>query len=139
MNRIYMDRFLKSLRAKIRVKMRMFPGVLGDAGLDEMRTFREFDGAYTAPMHGYRDAEDYWARASSRPVLGRIAIPSLLVNARNDPFLPRECFPEEIARGSEHFHFEAPGHGGHIGFAAFPARDGYWSETRTVEFLGRGV
>jgi predicted alpha/beta-fold hydrolase len=133
-NRIYMDRFMVNLRAKIREKMRMFPGALTDEGLDAMRTFREFDGAYTAPLHGFRDAEDYWARASSRPGLGRIAIPTLLVNARNDPFLPAECFPEAEARASAHFHLEAPRDGGHIGFTA---RGGeYWSEMRAVEFLG---
>jgi predicted alpha/beta-fold hydrolase len=135
LNRIYMDRFMLNLRAKIRAKMRRFPGELGDTGLDTMRTFREFDGAYTAPLHGYRDAMDYWTRASSRPVLGHIAIPALLVNARNDPFLPAECFPEEVARASEHFHLEAPRHGGHIGFVSFDARGEYWSEGRTVEFL----
>lgn len=132
-NRIYMDRFLVNLRAKIREKMRRFPGEVSDAGLDAMRTFREFDGAYTAPLHGYRDAEDYWARASSRPVLGRITIPTLLVNARNDPFLPAECFPEVEARESAHFHLEAPRDGGHIGFTA---RGEYWSERRAVKFLG---
>jgi len=134
-NRVYMDRFLVNLRGKIRAKMRKFPGALSDAGLDAMRTFREFDGAYTAPLHGYRDAEDYWARASSKPVLGRIEIPTLLVNARNDPFLPAECFPEDAARASGHFHFEAPRQGGHIGFVSFNDRGEYWSETRAVEFL----
>ncbi|MDD5200773.1 MAG: alpha/beta fold hydrolase [Terrimicrobiaceae bacterium] len=134
-NRIYMGRFLRGLRAKIREKMRRFPGELTDAGLDAMRTFREFDGAYTAPLHGFRSAEDYWARASSRPVLDRIAIPTLLVNARNDPFLPAACFPEEAARASAHFHLEAPRGGGHIGFVSFNARNEYWSETRAVAFL----
>jgi len=118
-NRLYMDRFMVDLRTKIRAKMRMFPGELNGDGLDAIRTFRAFDGAYTAPLHGYRDAEDYWARASSRPVLGRIAIPTLLVNARNDPFLPPGCFPEEEARASACFHFEAPVTGGHIGFTSF--------------------
>ncbi|MGH8047454.1 MAG: YheT family hydrolase [Chthoniobacterales bacterium] len=135
MNRIYMDRFMVNLRAKIRAKMRMFPGALSDDELDTMRTFREFDGAYTAPLHGYRDAEDYWMRASSRPVLGRIAIPALLVNARNDPFLPRECFPEDEARTSGHFHLEVPRDGGHIGFASFRDSGRYWSENRAVDFL----
>jgi predicted alpha/beta-fold hydrolase len=138
-NRVYMDRFLVNLRAKIRAKMRMFPGALSDAGLDAMRTFREFDGAYTAPLHGFRDAEDYWARASSRPVFGRIAIPALLVNARNDPFLPVECFPEAEARASAHFYFEAPRAGGHIGFTPVAARKEYWSETRAVEFLAKSL
>jgi predicted alpha/beta-fold hydrolase len=136
-NRLYMDRFLVGLRGKIRQKIARFPGQLNDIGLDAMRTFREFDGAYTAPLHGYLDAEDYWARASSKPVLTRIAIPTLLVNARNDPFLPEPCFPEEAARASEHFHLEVPASGGHIGFVTFGAPHGeYWSEARAVEFLG---
>ncbi len=134
-NRIYMQRFLASLRGKIRTKIRMFPGELGDAGLEAMRTFREFDGAYTAPLHGFRDAEDYWARASSKPVLSRIAVPALLVNARNDPFLPAECFPEEEARASAVFHLEMPREGGHLGFAPTKRSAVYWSERRVVEFL----
>jgi predicted alpha/beta-fold hydrolase len=134
-NRIYMDRFLVGLRQKIRAKIARFPGQLSDAGLDAMRTFREFDGAYTAPLHGFRDAEDYWARASSRPVLGRIAIPTLLVQARNDPFLPPECFPEAEARASAHFHLEIPASGGHLGFLTLGRGGESWSERRTVEFL----
>jgi uncharacterized protein len=87
-NRIYMRRFLQSLSGKIRQKMHLFPGQVEDKGLDAMRTFREFDGAYTAPMHGFASAEEYWEKASCGPVLSDIAVPTLLVNARNDPFLP---------------------------------------------------
>ncbi len=134
-NRIYMQRFLIRLRGKIREKMALFPGQIQDTDLDAMRTFREFDGAYTAPLHGFASAEDYWQRASCQPVLGRIALPTLLVNARNDPFLAPACFPEEAARENPFFHFEAPPIGGHIGFVAFNARNEYWSETRTIEFL----
>jgi len=134
-NRIYMRRFLIQLRRKIREKILRFPGELGEEGLDAMRTFREFDGAYTAPLHGFRSAEDYWERASSRPVLSRIAAPALLVNARNDPFLAPPCFPEEEARGSSFFHLEIPRSGGHAGFVSFNARNEYWSESRAVEFL----
>ncbi|HEY5792779.1 MAG TPA: alpha/beta hydrolase, partial [Chthoniobacterales bacterium] len=138
-NRVYMGRFLVPLRAKIREKMIRFPGQLDDAGLDAMRTFREFDGAYTAPLHGFQSAEDYWRRASSKPVLSRIAVPTLLVNARNDPFLAPPCFPEEAARENPFFHFEAPRSGGHAGFLSFNARNEYWSESRAVEFLGNGA
>ena len=126
---------MRSLRSKIRGKMAQFPGQLSDHGLDSMLTFREFDGAYTAPLNGFASAEDYWTRASSKPVLGNIAVPALLVNARNDPFLPPECFPEEVARESEYFYLEAPAEGGHVGFVPIGRRDQYWSETRAVEFL----
>ncbi len=128
-NRIYMSRFLVNLRRKIRGKMIDHPGQLTDHGLDAMRTFREFDGAYTAPLHGYRDAEDYWTRASSRPVLPGIAIPTLLVNARNDPFLPAACFPANEARASAHFHLESPATGGHLGFPTD------WMPHRVTDFL----
>jgi len=134
-NHVYMRRFIVRLGAKIRQKMAAFPGQLTDAGLAEMRTFREFDDAYTAPIHGFASAEDYWARSSSNPVLSRIAVPTLMVNALDDPFLAPECFPEEVARQSAFFHLEAPRHGGHIGFLTFNWKNEYWSETRAVKFL----
>jgi predicted alpha/beta-fold hydrolase len=134
-NRIYMNRFLIRLRRKIREKMIRFPAHLDDAGLDGMRTFREFDGAYTAPIHGFHSAEDYWSRASSKPVLARIAVPTLLVNAHNDPFLAPPCFPTEAAKINPFFYFEAPRSGGHVGFAASNAQDEYWSESRALQFL----
>jgi len=135
MNRIYMRRFLTRLRGKIREKMVLFPGQIHDTRLDTMRTFREFDGAYTAPLHGFASAEDYWQRASCKPVLARIAVPTLLVNARNDPFLGPECFPREEARSNPHFYFEAPRSGGHVGFVSFNAKNEYWSETRAIQFF----
>jgi len=134
-NRLYMRHFLQSLREKIREKIQRFPGMVDDVGLAQMRTFREFDGAYTAPMHGFASAEDYWSRASCKPVLTRIAIPTLLVNARNDPFLPEECFPFDAAVTNPSFFFECPMSGGHTGFIAFNALGEYWSETRAVKFL----
>ena len=135
MNRIYMRRFLVGLRKKIREKMRRFPGELSDDGLDQMRTFQQFDGAYTAPIHGFLSAEDYWERASCRPVLSGISIPALMVNARNDPFLAPACFPFEEAAHSPWFSFEAPASGGHVGFVSFNKQNQYWSETRALEFL----
>lgn len=135
-NRIYMERFLRALRGKIRAKSRMFPGHLDASGLDALRTFREFDDRFTAPLHGFRDAADYWERSSSRPFLPRIALPTLLVNAANDPFLGPGCYPDGEASASEWFHFEAPETGGHVGFPAFGNGGEYWSETRAAAFLG---
>ncbi len=134
-NRIYMRHFLGGLRKKIREKALMFPGRISEEGIGKMQTFREFDGAYTAPMNGFLSAEDYWQKASSRPVLEQIGVPALLVNARNDPFLPKECFPEEAAARSRFFRLESPRHGGHVGFFA-PGRHGeFWSESRAVAFF----
>jgi len=134
-NRIYMAHFFGSMRQKVRVKMGMFPDAVSDEGLDAMRTFREFDGAYTAPMNGFASADDYWQRASSRSVLHRIAVPTLLVSAANDPFLPEQCLPKEEARASDAFYFENPPSGGHVGFVSFNATNEYWSETRAVAFV----
>ena len=110
-----MDRFLREMRAKVRAKNRMFPGKLDLTGLDRIRTFQEFDDRFTAPIHGFRDAEDYWARNSCRQFLPHIALPTLLVNAANDPFLGAGCYPREEAAASEFFHFESPATGGHVG------------------------
>lgn len=134
-NRIYMARFLQGLRKKIREKMVQFPGQIDGTGLERMRTFREFDGAYTAPLNGFRSAEDYWERASSRPVLGGIRTPTLLVNASDDPFLAPECYPVDAAENHPHLFLEMPDHGGHIGFVTLRGGGEYWSEWRAAAFL----
>ena len=134
-NRIYMDRFLVAMRAKIRAKKRMFPDQLDLTGLDRIRTFQEFDDRYTAPIHGFRDAADYWARNSSRQFLPHITLPTLLVNAANDPFLGPGCHPRDEAAASTSFHFESPATGGHVGFPTLGNKGEYWSETRAAGFL----
>ena len=134
-NWLYMERFLIAMRAKIRAKNRLFPDRLDLTGLDRIRTFQEFDDRFTAPIHGFRDAEDYWARNSCRQFLPRITMPALLVNAANDPFLGPGCYPREEAAGSRFFHFESPETGGHVGFPTFGNGGEYWSETRAAEFL----
>jgi predicted alpha/beta-fold hydrolase len=136
MNRPYMERFLRLLRAKIREKHARFPGRIDLAGLRGVRDFRGFDDRYTAPLHGFRDADDYWARSSSRPFLPRITIPSLLVNAANDPFLGPGCFPREEALAIELFHLEVPDDGGHCGFSSGGRES--WAEQRAAEFLEGG-
>ncbi|MFT4901731.1 MAG: putative alpha/beta-fold hydrolase [Lentimonas sp.] len=134
-NRIYMQRFLKTLRQKVREKALRFPQQLSLEGLRHIKSFREFDDAYTGPIHGYRDAADYWAQCSSLNSLEQIQVPALLINAADDPFLSRSCFPVELARSHGYFHFEAPRSGGHMGFVTFNRARQYWSEQRAVEFL----
>ena len=136
-NRIYMERFLIAMRAKIRVKKQMFPEQLDLTGLNRIRTFQQFDDRYTAPIHGFRDAADYWARNSSRQFLPAIDRPALLINAANDPFLGPGCYPFPEAAASDVFHFESPATGGHVGFPTFRENGEYWSEIRATEFLGR--
>mgnify|MGYP000058934598 CR=1 FL=1 len=134
-NRLYLRRFLRRLRKKIEAKQALFPELLSTAGYESIRTFEDFDNRYTAPLHGFRDAQDYYAKASAKPVLERIAVPTLLVNALDDPFLSPECFPYREASQSPYLVLETPCHGSHVGFYDL-SRDGtLWSERRTAAFL----
>ncbi len=134
-NRIYMRSFLTSLTDKIRRKMEQMPGSLADHGLDVMRTFHEFDNLYTAPMHGFADADDYWRKSSCRQFIPNIRVPATLISAKDDPFLPDACYPFDEARANPLFTLEVPEHGGHVGFVSFGGDGSYWSERRAVEIL----
>lgn len=134
-NRIYMRRFLKALAVKMADKERQFPGRVKASLVRRMKTFREFDDLFTGPLHGFRNAEDYWRQASSLFVLEGIRVPALLINAKDDPFLSESCYPVDLARKHPFFHLETPEHGGHLGFVTFGQRGVYWSENRTCEFL----
>lgn len=134
-NALYTWRFLVMLGDKIHAKAERFPGMIDDKHVQEVRTFREFDERYTAPIHGYENADDYWARSASKPLINRIAIPTLLANARDDPFLTPSCYPYDEARANLHFFLETPTNGGHVGFVSLNNEGRYWSETRAVDFL----
>ena len=131
--RLYMRRFLRSLEHKVAEKATRYADVPDAAAVRQMTTFREFDGHFTAPVHGFADAQDYWRRASSLPLLGDIRVPTLLVQAQDDPFLSRACFPVGTARSSDRLRLLAPRFGGHVGFMA-PGE--YWSERTAGRFLG---
>jgi predicted alpha/beta-fold hydrolase len=135
----YMRRFMNSLDAKVREKRTRYPGRLPDADVLKMRSFREFDAYYTAPVHGFADAEDYWRRASSLPFLRNLCVPTLLANAQDDPFLAPECFPHEAAEANPSFHFLAPEWGGHVGFMLNGLDGEYWSETVATTFIARAL
>ena len=134
-NRIYLTRFLKSLRAKMRRKAELLPGQVDLTDLDLLRDFPEFDRRYTAPMHGFKSADEYYEIASSGRYLGGIELPTLLVNAENDPFLPPACFPRAVAQASAYVFLETPHEGGHVGFAEGTPDGEYYSERRAIEFL----
>jgi uncharacterized protein len=135
-NRIYLRRFLREFRAKIRAKMARFPGRIDDRNFDEIRDFETFDDRYTAPLHGFRDATDYYARASSGRYLSGIDRPTLLLAARDDPLLPPSCFPGEAAANHPRFFLETPPQGGHVGFVRRNGDGEYWHESRIAAFLG---
>lgn len=138
-NRIYLKRFLKSLRKKMREKAVLLPDQVDINGLDELIDFPQFDDRFTAPMHGFKSAEEYYEHASSGRYLSGIRVPTLLVNAQNDPFLPPSCFPRDVAARSEFVFLETPQEGGHVGFAEGSPDGEYYSERRAVEFLTADV
>ena len=136
-NRVYTARFLKTLKAKALAKLDRFPGLYDRHALAAVKRIKDFDDLVTAPLHGYRDADDYWARAASKPGLKAIALPTLIVNARNDPFMPGEVLPTPDQVSSS-VTLEFPEHGGHVGFVSgpFPGSSS-WLPARLLDFFAR--
>jgi hypothetical protein len=116
---VYTARFLATLKKKALNKTQRFPGMLDARAIAAATTFREFDTLVTARLHGFRDADDYWLRVSSGPLLKSIAVPTLVINARNDPFLPAWALPT-AADVSPAVLLEQPDHGGHVAFPSGP-------------------
>lgn len=135
-NAVYEWNFVRNLKRRMRRKARALPGRFDLAPLARVRTVREFDEAFTAPHHGFRDAADYYHRASSLRVIDRVRVPSLLVSARDDPFVPPAQFRDPTLAGNRHIRTVITARGGHCGFLASPAAgfDGYWAERAAVEF-----
>ena len=123
LNRIYARHFLSTLVPKALAMARRFPNALDAAAIARANSMRHFDEAVTAPLHGFGGAEDYWKRASSKPWLRAIAVRTLVLNARNDPFIPAESLPTRV-EASDAVTLEQPEGGGHGGFldVRFPGR-----------------
>ncbi|GGM77943.1 alpha/beta hydrolase [Dyadobacter beijingensis] len=134
-NQVYMHRFLKSLKPKVVEKADAFPHIsLKDHRL--VKTLYDFDHIYTAPLHGFDGADHYYAQCSSMHFIEPIAIPTMIVNAKNDPIVPFDSLPIGILRAHPEVSLLATNDGGHCGFR--PARmtdEFYWSERRALEFL----
>lgn len=135
LNTFYMKRFLIMLHQKIKEKKKIMPGRLDDRGYHKIKTFKQFDDRYTAPLNGFKNAEDYWRKCSSKPFIPKIIVPTLIINAQNDPFLPQGCFPVDEVRKNKNVHLMMPESGGHVGFIAFNKDNLYWSEKQAVEFF----
>lgn len=133
LNMVYTRMFLQTLKPKCLAKLDQFPGLFDREALLGARDLYAFDNVVTAPLHGYRDTDDYWNRASAKHVLGDISVPTLVLNARNDPFLPGAYLPEQA---STHVTLDYPQHGGHVGFAAgaLPGRLD-WLPRKLLHFL----
>jgi len=131
---VYTRMFLRTMKPKALAKLRQHPGLFVSERLKAARDLYEFDNVFTAPLHGYRDTHDYWRRASAKPLLRRVQVPALLVNALNDPFVPAHSLPrpQEV---SACVTLWQPRHGGHVGFATgrwpghvrgLPDQVGHW-------------
>lgn len=120
---VYTRMFLATMIPKADAKWQQYPGLFDRDRVAAAKTLYDFDDAFTAPVHGFRDADDYWARASAKPHLRAIRIPALALNARNDPFVPAVSLPTP-ADGSSTVELWQPAHGGHVGFPRppFPGR-----------------
>ena len=132
-NRLYSAGFLQSLKPKCILKLAQFPGLFDRDKMLNANSLYDFDDAVTAPVHGYRDANDYWTRASSKLVLNDITVPTLVLNAANDPFLPARYLPDAASRFVT---LEFPTQGGHAGFTAGAIPGSLnWLPERMVQFL----
>lgn len=137
--KLYTRHFLRSLKQKALAKSRCHSGLPSAAALRAIDTLHAFDDLYTAPFHGYADADDYWRRASSKPWLRHIKVATLLINARNDPFLPAAALPrsDELSRAIE---ADFPDQGGHAGFVSSPFPGTLdWLPQRITAFFARHV
>ena len=116
---VYTRMFLKTMKPRALAKLAQYPGLFDREALMAARDLYEFDNVFTAPLHGFKSTEDYWGRCSAKPHLAQISIPALVVNARNDPFVPAWSLPHQNEVG-EHVTLWQPAHGGHVGFPQGP-------------------
>ena len=136
-NMVYMQRFLISLKKKTLVKIEQFPDHdLNKEAILNSKNFLDFDNYFTAPVNGFKDANDYWKQNSCKQFLEDIKIPSLLVTAVDDPFLSDSCIPVQEAKNNKNFHLEVTKYGGHVGYNSnFDQGSGFWLEKRIIDFF----
>ena len=136
-NWIYQWNFVKDLKRRMRRKDQFRPGRFDLTKLKHIRTVRDFDEAYTAPYFGFAGAEDYYHRASAARVIDQTRVPTLIITAEDDPFVPAAAFRAATVTGNPHITLRLCTHGGHCGFVGPKSGmdDGYWAEGRIVEFI----
>jgi predicted alpha/beta-fold hydrolase len=141
--RVYQARFLKTLRRKAHAKLERYPGIVDPAAVYRARSLYEFDDCVTAPIHGFRDAHDYYTQSSAIRWIERIRTPTLLLSALDDPFIPPDVLDDvaRIAGANPFLTAEFVEHGGHAGFVSgrFPWNPTYFAELRSMEFLAGRV
>ena len=135
-NVVYHWNFVRGLKARMRRKVKCHPDRFSLEPLGKIRTVRDFDEVYTAPHFGFRDATDYYYRASAMRVIDRIRVPALIITAEDDPFVPSGPFRDPRVTGNPNIQLIVTRHGGHCGFLAEAVNgdDGYWAESRVIDF-----
>lgn len=134
-NFIYQIYFVRRLKRRMRRKIGLFPDTYSAEGLDKIRSVREFDQAVTAKHCGFRDAADYYHRASAARVIGAIRTSTLIITAQDDPFVPFRTFSEAALTKNPSITLIAPRYGGHCGFISNAHNSGrFWAEARIVEY-----
>jgi len=134
-NWLYSKAFLINLRKKYRLKIKQHPSKMNVSDLNKIKTLKDFDDMYTSKAHGFKDAYDYYKKNSSNQFIPNIKIPILILNAKNDSFLNKDCYPYRIAENSKNIFLETPLYGGHVGF--HQTNKEYYSEKRTLQFLNK--
>lgn len=140
-NFVYQQNFIRTLKQKAIYKQkRFFNSKAYLYKLKKIRTFYDLDSLYTAPAHGFKDANDYWEKCSSKQFLPYVAIPTLIINAADDPFLSESCYPYTEAEQNANVFLEVPCFGGHMGFAhSFHLSQTLWHEKRIVKFFKQNL
>lgn len=131
-NRHYTINFLNSLRAKIKLKHAQFPDEINLDDLSKVNSILDFDDYFTGPLNGFKNAQDYYAKCHSKQFLNNCDRPTLIINAKDDPFLPEPCIDEAV--NSEFLHLCLPEHGGHLGFVNLGVEH-YWYERQILNFI----
>lgn len=134
-SKVYVRRFLTQLYEKTRLKEQQYPGTFDLDTIKNYTTFYDFDHHVTAKVSGFDGALDYYTKASSLPHLSNIAIPTLIINAKNDSFLSDTSYPYAVAEKNPLVYLEVPKHGGHVGFAQFGNNGVYYTEKRALDFV----
>jgi hypothetical protein len=132
-NRHYAIRFLDHLKQKLKPKLIQFPECISITDYRSIKTLIDFDNIYTSKAHGFKDAIDYYEKASCLQFLPNIKVPSLIINALNDSFLSAKCYPVKEAKENPNLYLEMPKYGGHVGF--IDKENIYYNEKRALEFI----
>ncbi len=137
-NSFYKKRFLNKMKKKIAAKALLYPDEIDITDIDQIKHFDEFDRRYTAPLHGFKDAEDFYTTSSSDQFYHHIKVPALVVNGLNDPLLGEKCYPSNLAKEHDDLFLEMPKYGGHVGFS-IKGKEHSWMDVRAFEFISEHI